>query len=259
MSLEGKVAIVTGASRGIGADIAKALGKAGAAVAVAARSEEVTDKRLPGTIHSVAQEIRDAGGKALAVRMDMRDPESIAAGVAKVVEELGGVDILVNNAAILVPGTIETVQPRHIELIWQIDLRGPVLAMKEVIPHMKARGGGHIINVSSRAGVFPGPGPYDNPRAGGGFYSMVKAGLERYSEATAMELQEHNISVNVLSPQGLILTPGAKFAQNDRENPDLDFQAAEYMAKGAAWLCEQAPTYTGHIHFDEDLCREQGL
>ncbi len=259
MSLEGKVAIVTGASRGIGADVAKALGAAGAAVAVCARSEEVTDKRLPGTIHSVAREINDAGGKAIAVRMDMRDPESITAGVAKVVEELGGADILVNNAAILVPGTIETVLPRHIELIWQIDLRGPVLAMKEAVPHMKARGGGHIINVSSRAGVFPGPGPYENTRAGGGFYSMVKAGLERYSQATAMELQEYHISVNVLSPQGRIKTPGNVWAENDRENPNLEFEEAVHMARGAVWICEQPPTYTGHILFDEDLCREKGL
>lgn len=259
MSLEGRKALVTGASRGIGADVAKALAKAGAAVAVTARSEEVTDPRLPGTIHSVAKEITDAGGKAVAIRLDVRDPESIAAGVKQAAEALGGLDIIVNNAAILVPGTLESVQARHIDLIWQIDGRGPLLVMKEALPHLKQAGRGHIINVSSRAAVFPGPGPYDNPRAGGGFYGMIKAGLERYSQALAMELQGDHISVNVLSPQGRIRTPGNLFAENDRENPSLDFETAEAMAKGTVWLCEQPPEYTGHIHFDEDLVREQGL
>jgi NAD(P)-dependent dehydrogenase (short-subunit alcohol dehydrogenase family) len=91
--------------------------------------------------------------------MDMRDPESIAAGVAKTVELFGRVDIIVNNAAILVPGSIESIQPRHIDLIWQVDLRDPILLIREALPHLRAAGGGHIINVSSRAGVFRGPVP----------------------------------------------------------------------------------------------------
>ncbi|MBN9493212.1 SDR family NAD(P)-dependent oxidoreductase [bacterium] len=259
MSLEGKVALVTGASRGIGEDIALALGAAGASVAVTARTEQVTDPRLPGTIHSVAQEITSAGGKAAAIRIDMRDTESITAGVQKTIDTFGRLDIVVNNAAILVPGSIESIQPRHIELIWQVDLRGPIMLMREAIPHMRAAGGGHIINVSSVAGVFPGPGPYKDKRGGGPFYGMVKAGLERLSQSLAIDLQDDKISVNVLSPQGRIKTPGNLFAGNDKENPDLNFERAVYMAKGAVWICEQPPAYTGNIKFDEDLCREQGL
>ena len=259
MELQGKSAIVTGASRGIGEYVAKELARAGVAVAVAARTTEVKDKRLPGTIHSVTQEIRDAGGTAEAVYMDMRDPESIAAGVEQAVKAFGRLDIVVNNAAILVPGTLESIQPRHIDLIWQVDLRGPLLLMREAIPHMRSAGGGRIINVSSRAGVFPGPGPYENPRKGGAFYGMIKAGLERFSQAMAMELQEDNISVNVLSPQGRIRTPGNVFAENDPQNPNLDFEPADKMGKGVRWICEQEATFTGHILFDEDLCREKGL
>ncbi len=259
-SLDGRVAIVTGASRGIGADVAQQLARAGARVAIVARTEEVRDKRLPGTIHSVAEDIRREGGEALPVRMDVRDPESISAGVGRVAGEWGRIDILVNNAAILVPGAIETVQPRHLDLIWQIDLRGPLLLMRACVPHLKAAGGGHIINVSSRAGVFPGPGPYEETRASGGFYAMMKAGLERYSQALAIELQESSISVNVLSPKGRIRTPGNVWAENDPENPTLDFETADEMAKGTVWICEQPPSaFTGHILFDEDLCREQGL
>ena len=259
MDLQGKVALVTGASRGIGADVALELGRAGCAVAVCARTEEVKDKRLPGTIHSVAQAIRDAGGKAEGIFMDMREPESIAAGVAKTIETFGRLDIVVNNAAILVPGTLETIQPRHIDLIWQVDLRGPLLLMREAVPHLRKNGEGHIINVSSRAGVFPGPGPYPESRKGGAFYGMIKAGLERFSQGLAMELQDDHIAVNVLSPQGRINTPGNAFATNDRENPNLDFEPAIAMAKGTRWICEQGTHFTGHILFDEDLAREKNL
>jgi NAD(P)-dependent dehydrogenase (short-subunit alcohol dehydrogenase family) len=259
MSIEGKVAIVTGASRGIGEYIARVLAGAGAAVTVAARTEEVTDKRLPGTIYSVAEHIKERGGRALPVRVDVRDPESITACVQRTVEQFGKLDIVVNNAAILIPGKLETVQTRHLDLIWQIDLRGPLLLMRDALPHLRAAGGGHIINISSRAGVFPGPGPYQEARAGGSFYAMVKAGLERYSQSLAMEVQDDNISVNVLSPQGRIRTPGNIWAQNDKENPTLEFEPADKIAVAARWICEQPAEFTGHILFDEDMVGQYGL
>ncbi len=89
---------------------------------------------------------------------------------------------------------------------------------------------------------------------------MVKAALERYSQSLAMELQDANISVNVLSPQGRIRTPGNVFAGNNKENPDLNFEPADKMAAAALWLCQQPPaTYTGNILFDEEVCAERGL
>ena len=115
-SLDGRIALVTGSSRGIGEYVAKHLASAGAKVAIAARSVEVTDKRLPGTIHSVSESINNSGGKAIPVIMNMRDTESIKSGVDQTVEELGGLDIIVNNAAILVPGSLDYVQEIHIYL-----------------------------------------------------------------------------------------------------------------------------------------------
>jgi len=259
-SLDGRTALVAGASRGIGEYMAKALAAAGAKVAVAARTVEVTDKRLPGTIHSVAQSINESGGEAVPVVMNMRDSESISAGVAEAAEKMGGLDIVINNAAILVPGTLESVLDRHIELIWQVDLRGPLLLMKAALPHLKNAGAGDLINISSIAAVFPGPGPYQDVRQGdGAFYGMVKAGLERASQGLARELQADNIKVNVLSPQGRIKTPGNIWAENDPDNPTLEFEAADEMAKSSVWICEQPNTFTGHILYDQDLCKEQNL
>ena len=196
-ALDGQVAIVTGASRGIGADIARHLAAAGAKVVLAARTEEQSDPRLPGTIHSVAADIQASGGEALPVRTNVREPDSVEGCVARAVEHFGRLDILVNNAAVMVPGDIGGVQPRHLDLIWQVDLRGPLLMVRSALPHMRTAGGGHIINVSSGAARMPGPGPYAQRDRSGAptgisidlFYGMVKAGLDRVTQGLAMDLQ----------------------------------------------------------------------
>ncbi|MGI8554102.1 MAG: SDR family NAD(P)-dependent oxidoreductase [Dehalococcoidia bacterium] len=261
--LRGKVAIITGASRGIGRDVAVALADAGANVVVAARTEAVTDPRLPGTIYSVAKEIEARGRRALPVKLDVTKDEEIESVIKQTIDTFKRVDILVNNAAIQVPGDTRTVQPRHLELMWRVDLRAPIMCTRAVLGQMTKSGGGQIINVSSRAGVFPGPGPYTEEqisRARQSFYAMVKSGLERYSQALAIELQPSNIAVNVLSPAGRIATPGNKFAANSKENPDLQFEEAVDMGKAAVWLCQQEPRwYTGHILFDTEVVREHRL
>jgi NAD(P)-dependent dehydrogenase (short-subunit alcohol dehydrogenase family) len=260
-NLEGRIALVTGSSRGIGEYMAKYLSQAGAKVAIAARTTEVTDKRLPGTIYSVANEIREEGGVATSIKMNMRDPISISDGISQTVEELGGLDIVVNNAAILVPGSLSTIQEKHIDLIWQIDLRGPLLLMKHALPHLREKEVSDIINVSSIAAVFPGPGPYeeDSKRREGSFYGMVKAGLERFSQGLARELQSDKVKVNILSPQGRISTPGNMWADNDSDNPNLEFEEASEMGKAGVWICEQPHSYTGNILYDQEVCRAKNL
>lgn len=261
--LAGKVALITGASRGIGRDMAVALASAGVNIVVAARSESVTDPRLPGTIYTVAKEVEARGARALPVKLDVSKDEEIAAAVENTLTTFGRLDILINNAAILVPGSTRSIQPRHIDLIYRVDLRAPLMLIRAVIDPIAKSGGGHIVNISSRGAVFPGPGPYPPERvaqARGAFYGMVKAGLERYSQGLAMELQPDGIAVNVLSPNGRIATPGNKFAENSRENPDLEFEEAVAMGKAAVWLCSQDPrSYTGNILFDEDVVREHAL
>ena len=263
MSLENKVALVAGSSRGIGADVAKYLARAGAKVAVAARTVEVTDPRLPGTIHSVSAEIAAEGGTALPVVMNLRDIESITGAVDQVMAEWGQIDILVNNAAIFIPGGIVDARERHIELSIAINLVGPIVSMRAVVPHMQAAGGGHIINVSSRGSTFPGVGPYTEEqiaRVGDLLYGPEKSGLEHFSQRQAMALQADNIAVNVLSPDGRVRTPGNLFFENDPENPDVDFETADAMGKATVWVCEQdANSYTGNIVYDEDLVQEHNL
>lgn len=251
--LADKVAIVTGASRGIGEEIARALARAGASVVVAARTEEASDPRLPGTIHSVAESIRADGGSALPVVTNMRDPDSIYGCVETTKRELGRLDIVVNNAAILVPGDIETVQDRHIDLMWQVDLRGPILMCKAAIPVMRESGGGHIINISSGVSKFPGPGPWPQESTGGLFYGTIKAGLERFTQGLAQQVARDGIAANVLSLGYVIETPGNIFASNDPENPRLDFGSAEWMGKAATWIAMQPVEYTGHIVFDHEI------
>ncbi len=260
MTLEGKVAIITGASRGIGADIARHLGGLGVAVAVGARSEQEPDPRLPGTIHSVVQEIEDAGGRALAVRTNVRYIEDTQALVDATVAEFGRLDILVNNAGITFQGDVEEIPLERLELIWQIDLRAPIVLCRQSIPHMRAGGGGHIINVSSNAARPIGHAPYERPRTGSFIYSAFKAGLNRFNEQLARDLQYDGsgISCNVLSPMGRLKTPGNLYAGRDHGDP-LEFEVAEAMAKATAWICEQPPGFSGHVLWDQDLCDAHGL
>jgi NAD(P)-dependent dehydrogenase (short-subunit alcohol dehydrogenase family) len=195
------------------------------------------------------------------VRLDVRDAASIRDCVQLTVAEFGRVDIIVNNGAIMVPGSIQTILSRHLDLIWQINLRGPLLLIREALPHMRAAGSGHIINISSRTAIFPGPGPYQRAAAGSlSFYGMVKSGLEHYSQSLAMELQDASIAVNVLSPDGGVRTTGFLFQEDHPVNPELDFEPAGHMGAAAAWICAQPPAeFTGNIVFDEELCAEMGL
>lgn len=263
MSLQDKVCIITGASRGIGRDVAVALAAEGATVVVAARSETVTDKRLPGTIYTVAKEVEERGGKALPVKCDVTKDEDLEALVNRTMDTFGRIDMLMNNAAILVPGNMLSVLPRHLDLIWRVNLRGPLMAMKLALPHMIKGGGGHIINVSSRAAIFPGAGPYQIPPGatiGGSFYGGLKAALERLSQGLARELTPSKVAVNVLSPQGAIATPGNRFARNDPENPDLTFEQAIAMGKAAVWITKQDPAhFTGNILYDEEVVAKHNL
>jgi NAD(P)-dependent dehydrogenase (short-subunit alcohol dehydrogenase family) len=261
MELAERVAIVGGASRGIGKDIALALAAEGVKVVVVARSEVEPDPRLPGTIHHTVQEIEAAGGHAIAVKADISDEDQITTMVTRTLDTYGRIDILINNAAVLVPRGILDLPTRHIDLHNKVNIKGPILCIRAVLPTMLAQQQGWVINVSSRAAVFPGPGPYkDVPSTRAFMYAATKAALERLTQALAIEYQDKGISFNVLSPIGRIRTPGNVFGMTRPGETPEPFEEAIAMGKSAVFICAQDPhIFTGNILFDEEVVRLHNL
>ena len=139
--LKGKVAIVTGASRGLGQHCAVGFGREGATVAVAARTEQERDPRLPGTIYETARLVEEAGGAAFPVVCNVADNESVQAMVKSVLDRYGRVDVLMTNAAIQTPGAISTMEIRHWELEFRVNVHGPFYCIRAVLPAMEQSGG----------------------------------------------------------------------------------------------------------------------
>lgn len=248
-SLEGQVAIVTGASRGIGRYMALELAKAGADIVVAARSEEVTDPKLPGTIFSTAEEIRALGRRALAQRVDVAREDQIAEAVAATIAEFGRIDILVNNAGILVPSTLLDFPLRRWDLLWRVNVRGPIAFIQAVLPPMIEQRRGTIINISSRGA--------DNPGTGNISYSVTKQALRKIAEGLAGEVKQHNIKCFSLSPDRLVPTPGATYHALDANLPPERLEPTDAMGRAAVYLAAEAPIeLSGRHYYSESLLRE---
>ena len=257
--LEGKVAVITGASRGIGRDMAVVFAREGAKVVVSARTENEGDFRIPGSIQTAVNRIRDEGGEALGIRCDVTQEDDVANLLRQTAERFGRVDILVNNAAILIPGTVEDMQIRHWDLLYRVNIRGPFLGCKLVIPYMKEQGYGHIVNISSVGAIGPGEGPYESARADGSAYGAGKAHLERFTQGLASELFEYNIAVNALSPRGGIASEGQRWFRGDRPYSGAR-EDGIIMGDAGAIICEKEPqSYTGKILYDEDVLAEAGI
>ncbi len=260
-SLDGRVAIVTGASRGLGKDIALALAKAGAAVVVAARTDAEGQSHIPGSLDQTARLIRDAGGRAMAVHCDVTSEGDIAAAVAHALEQFGRIDILVNNAGILIPGTIVEMQPRHWRLAYRVNVEGPFHFCRAVSPPMASSGGGHIINSSSRGAIGPGAGPYTEVRPGGAVYGSTKAALERFSQGLAAEVFPGRISVNALSPHRPIWSEGGHYFRTQGGEPNYTGWrlSGTIIGDAAVVICGQEPgVYTGNILYDELVMLDEG-
>jgi citronellol/citronellal dehydrogenase len=256
--LDGEVAVVTGASRGIGKEIALLFGAEGAKVVVAARTVQEGDHQLPGGIEETAAEIREKNGDATAVQADVSDTESIAGLVAACREAYGPATVLVNNAALTYYMPIKDFAPRRWQKMIQVDLTGPFLLAQAVIPDMIAAGRGHIVNISSRAAIHPEGPPFEN-RPGGTVYGMVKAGLERFTSGLASELYDSGIAVNALSPTGIVASPGVLFHKLIKDENDPRAEPISYMARAALILASCDPkTITGRITYSQDVLREAG-
>ncbi len=193
-NLEGKVALVTGASKGIGAAIARELAARGAAVAVNYSGSKAAAEKI-------AAEINAAGGKAIAVQANVADPDQVGPLVKTVAQKLGPIDILVNNAGVYEFGPLEAVTPEHFNKMFNLNVLGLLLATKEAVAHFSPNGGS-VINISSVAADGIG---------GGAVYSATKGAVDSVSAALAQELGPKKIRVNSVNP-GMVLTEGVQAA-----------------------------------------------
>jgi citronellol/citronellal dehydrogenase len=248
MNLDGKVAIVTGASRGVGAAAAVALAEAGAAVACAARATDESPLRLPGTIDGTMRQINDAGGNALAVPTNLAEESDIERMIAATVDHFGGLDILVNNAAITFPGDIDVPMKRY-DLMMNVNLRAPLVAAHAAVPHMKQRGEGAILNVSSAAALSYIPGLM--------VYGMSKIALEHLTVSLATQLQPHRVAVNTFRIDVPVASEG--FVANTPGFDHSGWEPTEVPAEGIVWMLSQPSSYTGHNVGMAALRDEQGI
>ena len=225
--MSGMTALVTGASRGLGRAIALEYAREGARVIVCSRRHSPTG--LSGTAEATARRIREAGGEALALSCDVADEQQVNAMVERASDAYGGVDVLVNNAGVMVLGeTLLEIGPDKWDASVAANLRGPFLLCRAVVPQMVRQGKGSIINIGSRMGS-------DHLQGGGVLYSSTKAAVHMFSLCLAEELREHNIAVNILSP-GALKSEGSAaipWTQRDwhlRVDPEVVGPSAVYLA-----------------------------
>jgi citronellol/citronellal dehydrogenase len=248
MELSGKVAIVTGASRGVGAATAELLAQRGCRVACAARATDSTPLPIPGTIDDTVRRIVAAGGEAIAVPTNLARDDDVERMVATTLETFGRVDALVNNAAITFPGDLDLPMKRF-DLVFQVDLRAPLIAIQAAVPAMKEQGAGAIVNVSSVAGLNYIPDLMA--------YGMAKAALEHLTVSAAHQLRPFDITVNTFRIDVPVASEGFVFNMPDVDHSD--WEPSEVAAEGIVWMLEQPSTYTGHNEGMAALRAEHGI
>lgn len=246
--LRGKVALVTGASRGVGAAVAVALAEAGASVACAARSTAATPQRTPGTLDDTVGRIQVGGGQAISVPTNLADAEAVEAMVATTVEYFGQLDVLVNNAAITFVGDVDISLRRH-ELVMAVNLTAPLVASQAAVPHLRAAGGGRILNISSVAALVPFPGLMS--------YGMSKIGLERLTVDLARQLQADDIAVNCFRIDLPVASEG--FVANTPGVDRSSWEPCEVAAEGVLWMLQQPTSYSGRRESMLGLRQREGI
>ena len=254
--LGGKTLFVSGGSRGIGLAIALRAARDGANVVIAAKTAEPNPK-LPGTIHSAAAEIEQAGGRALPVVCDIRDESSVRAAVEAAVRHFGGIDILLNNAsAISLTGTLATPMKRF-DLMFGVNVRGTYLCSQACLPHLKQSAGRnrnpHILTLSPPLNLDP---KWFRDHVA---YTMAKYGMSLCVLGMAEEFRDDGIAVNALWPRTVIATAALAMIPGAREQLDRT-RRPEIMADAAhAILTRDARATTGNFFIDDEVLRESGV
>ncbi|HUW76827.1 MAG TPA: NAD(P)-dependent oxidoreductase [Gallionella sp.] len=254
--LRGKTILISGSSRGIGREIALRCARDGANLVITGKTADPHPK-LPGTIHSVAAEVEQAGGKALAIRLDVRDELAIQAAVEQTVKTFGGIDVLVNNAsAINLTPTLDT-PARRLDLMWDVNMRGTFLMSQACIPHLKKSANPHILTLSPPLNMdakwFAPHVAYTISKYG---MSLCTLGMAR--EFAARDSADKGIAVNCLWPRTTIATAAIEF--NFPEAVMRASRKPSIMADAAhAILTRDSNTCSGNFFIDEDVLREAGM
>jgi citronellol/citronellal dehydrogenase len=243
--LHGRVAVVTGASRGIGKALALRLAREGAAVVVAAKSEHSTE-RLPGSVHDTAAEIRAAGGRALPVPTDVRSEDAIRDLIERAVAEYGRIDILVNNAGAICAQPVLQTPPKRFDLMMEVNVRAAYIACYYALPHMVKQQWGHILNMCPRLHTDASPGKVA--------YMISKLGMARVAIGVAAEHRNDNIAANTLWPRTIIETQASiNWKMADRSQ----WRTPEILCDASLALFAQEPrNATGRQWIDETLLTE---
>lgn len=231
------VALVTGASRGIGRRLAADLAAAGFDVVCAARSTSDRPGRLPGTLEETAALVEQAGRRAWAVPLDVRDEAAVAALARRLYETWGRCDLLVNNAAVAPAKPALADSPQRWRLAVDVNLNGPFYLIWHLAPRMAAAGGGRVINISSGAAKLPQFG-----RPG---YTVTKAALESLTECLGHELRERRVAVNCLRLEVPVWTEG--FAATLEDPSALGFEDPVIMSDAVLWMARQPLDWTGQL------------
>jgi NAD(P)-dependent dehydrogenase (short-subunit alcohol dehydrogenase family) len=259
--LEGRVVVVTGASRGIGADIARLFASEGGRIVCAARTLREGEHPLAGSLETTVAAIRRDGGEAIAVTANISEPEECAALIRAARDAYGPVDVLVNNAALTYYVPIQDYPINRWVRSWAVNLHAPFILSKLVLEDMIPRRRGSIVNISSAAAVGPGRGPYREAAAirGGTCYGAEKAALERFTQGLAEEVYAHGISVTALSPSQVVPTPGTVHHKLVTSMDDPRGEPPILMARAALLLAtEPLDTVTGRVTYSQQILKEFG-
>lgn len=251
-NLNGKTVLITGASRGIGRAIALACARQGANIVVAAKSDEPHAK-LPGTIHTVAEEIEAEGSRALALKVDVQDESQVSEVMQKAADHFGGIDCLVNNAgAIRLQGVADLPVKRY-DLMQSINARAVFVCSQAALPWLRESDHGHILNLSPPISMNPKWFASNAP------YTVSKYGMSMLTIGMAEEFRKLPVAVNALWPRTLIATAAIEFEVG---GPQLMKQGRnpEIMGDAAAAILERPPAHTtGQCLIDDDVMAQEGV
>ena len=259
--LDNKVVVVTGASRGIGAEIARLFAAEGGKIVCVARTLKEGDHPLEGSLEKTIERIRTAGGEATHVGANIAEPEECEKLIAAARETYGPIDVLVNNAALTYFLPITEYPLKRWLRSWAVNFHAPFILSRLVLEDMVPRRSGAIVNISSGAAIGPGRGPYrvaDKVR-GGTCYGAEKAALERFTQGLAQEVYDDGVCVTAVSPSQVVPTPGTMYHKLVSGMDDPRSEPPEMMAKAALLLAtEPLDKVAGRVTYSQQILKEFG-